>query len=332
MEIIRKQLQNPTAVGVSGLILGILLGLLYAWVISPVEWVDAPVNLLRQDLKEDYLRMTVDSYASNKDTNLALRRFAELDTEGEGLLNVLTANPGTLRPEVIAEFRSVVGAPASPAVAPAEPASATSGGLIRTLLPAVCFITLLLAGGLVVLFLVRNRGLQLPTRREEAPKSASPARPSGGYAAPAPSLEEAPLVQFMATYKVGDDLFDDSFSVDSPSGEFLGECGVSISETIGVGEPKKVTAFEIWLFDKYDIETVTKVVMSAHAFLDETIRQRLAAKGEPVLAEPGGEVVLETQSLRMVARIMDMTYGNGAVPESSFFERLILELAIWAKK
>jgi hypothetical protein len=44
-----------------------------------------------------------------------------------------------------------------------------------------------------------------------------------------------------------------------------GECGVGISETIGVGDPKKVTAFEVWLFDKNDIQTVTKVLMSAHA-------------------------------------------------------------------
>ena len=38
--------------------------------------------------------------------------------------------------------------------------------------------------------------------------------------------EQAPMVQFMASYKAGDDLFDDSFSVNFPSGEFLGECGV----------------------------------------------------------------------------------------------------------
>jgi hypothetical protein len=106
---------------------------------------------------------------------------------------------------------------------------------------------------------------------------------------------------------------------------------VGISETIGVGEPKKVSAFEVWLFDKNDIQTVTKVLMSAHAFLDEPSRQRLAAKGEPVLAEPGIETVLETQTLRLVARVVDMGYGEGAVPDSSFFERLLLELAVWPK-
>jgi hypothetical protein len=129
----------------------------------------------------------------------------------------------------------------------------------------------------------------------------------------------------------GDDLYDDSFSIDSPSGEFLGECGVGISDTVGVGDPKKVTAFEVWLFDKNDIQTVTKVLMSEHAFNDQNIRQRLASKGEPVLIEAGKHLLLETATLQLEARVVDMNYGQGALPENSFFERLTLELAVWPK-
>ena len=127
----------------------------------------------------------------------------------------------------------------------------------------------------------------------------------------------------MASYKFGDDLFDNSFTIDSASGEFLGECGVGISETIGVGEHKKVTAFEVWLFDKNDIQTVTKVLMSAHAFNDPTIRQRLEAKGEPVLFDPGMDTVLETQTLQLVARVVDMDYGNGTMPDESYFDHMV---------
>ncbi|BCY19148.1 hypothetical protein hrd7_29970 [Leptolinea sp. HRD-7] len=143
--------------------------------------------------------------------------------------------------------------------------------------------------------------------------------------------EEPPVVQFMTTYMLGDDLYDDSFSIDAPTGEFLGECGVGISETIGVGDPKKVTAFEVWLFDKNDIQTVTKVLMSNHAFNDPNIRQRLLAKGEPQLVEPGKRILLETASLQMEARIVDASYGGGAMPTNSYFDRLTLELAVWPK-
>ena len=130
---------------------------------------------------------------------------------------------------------------------------------------------------------------------------------------------------------VGDDLFDDSFSIDSPTGEFLGECGVGISDSIGVGEPKKVTAFEVWLFDKNDIQTVTRVLMSQHAYQDDGLRARLAAKGEPFLVELGSEAVLETATLRLITRVVDMAYGSGATPANSFFDRVTLELAIWKK-
>jgi hypothetical protein len=135
----------------------------------------------------------------------------------------------------------------------------------------------------------------------------------------------------MTTYMLGDDLYDDSFSIDAPTGEFLGECGVGISETIGVGDPKKVTAVEVWLFDKNDIQTVTKVLMSTHAFNDPNIRQRLLAKGEPQVVEPGKRILLETASLQMEARIVDASYGGGALPNNSYFDRLTLELAVWPK-
>jgi hypothetical protein len=160
---------------------------------------------------------------------------------------------------------------------------------------------------------------------------AEEARRAAAYTDYAASGAEPPTAQFMASYKIGDDLFDDSFSIDSAAGEFLGECGVGISDTIGVGDPKKVSAFEVWLFDKNDIQTVTKVLMSAHAFYDDSIRQRLEAKGEPVLAEPGSEAVLETQTLQLVARVVEMGYGEGAMPDQSFFDNVILELAIWQK-
>ena len=140
-----------------------------------------------------------------------------------------------------------------------------------------------------------------------------------------------PVALFMTNYVIGDDLYDDSFSIDAPNGAFLGECGVGISDTIGVGDPKKVTAFEVWLFDKNDIQTVTKVLMSSHAMNDSAIKQRLASKGEPVLLEPGQQLLLETATLQLEAKVVEMVYGQGALPSGSFVERLTLELSVWPK-
>jgi hypothetical protein len=135
----------------------------------------------------------------------------------------------------------------------------------------------------------------------------------------------------MTTYVLGDDLYDESFSIDTGGGEFLGEYGVGVSETIGVGEPKKVAALEIWLFDKNDIKTATKVLMSEHAYNDPNIRARLEPKGDLNVIRPGEQVLLETETLQLLATAVDMEYGMGALPPNSYFERITLELAIWPR-
>jgi len=332
MDTIREQLNKPLVVGIAALILGLLLGVFYAWVISPVEWTDADITGLREDLQVDYLRMAIDSYAYNKDAALATQRYSELGQNGEQVLSEVVANPSSVRPEDITAFTVAVGAsaPLMPGVT-AEPEGeqpTTGSGLSRVLLPLLCVVVLVIVAGLAFMFFFRGRSGRPSMGAPRSPAGQAPETEWTDYTS---AGEELPMVQFMASYKLGDDLFDDSFSVDSPAGEFLGECGVGISETIGVGEPKRVTAYEVWLFDKNDIQTVTKVLMSAHTFLDQSARQRLAAKGEPVLAEPGTESVLETQTLRLVARVVDMGYGEGALPEQSYFDRLILELAVWPK-
>ena len=230
--------------------------------------------------------------------------------------------------------------------AAAKPASILSGkNNLTILLGVMCVLTLVVGGLLIFLLMRRKKPLQEEAEEiDEAgegyageemeyvqDQAATGTATNGTKKRTSNTSEEPPVVQFMTTYMLGDDLYDDSFSIDAPTGEFLGECGVGISETIGVGDPKKVTAFEVWLFDKNDIQTVTKVMMSNHAFNDPNIRQRLLAKGEPQLVEPGKRILLETASLQMEARIVDASYGGGAMPTNSYFDRLTLELAVWPK-
>jgi hypothetical protein len=97
------------------------------------------------------------------------------------------------------------------------------------------------------------------------------------------------------------------------------------------GEPKKVAALEIWLFDKNDIKTATKVLMSEYAYNDPNIRARLEPKGELIVVKPQEQILLETETLQLLATVVDMEYGMGAMPQKSHFERITLELAIWPR-
>jgi len=323
MDAVRNQLTRPLVVGIVSFVVGVLIGLIVlGWWLWPVKWTDASPQQLQKDYQTDYLRMAIDAYIKNQDAQLAKARWDYLGNKANDALARVKADPLKLKTEEITAFQTAVSA--KPA---AEAAAKKAGFPIWIVLVILCVVTLLIAGGIIVFVLFRGgkvTGIRTPAQQAEEAKRAAQAT---DYS----TSETPPIAQFMASYKQGDDLFDDSFSIDSPSGEFLGECGVGISETIGVGDPKKVTAFEVWLFDKNDIQTVTKVLMSAHAFGDDAVKQRLAAKGEPVEAKTGEKVVLETQTLKLEARVVDMTYGEGALPPESFFDQAILELAIWQK-
>ncbi len=60
------------------LLAGIGLGLLYGWVVSPVEFIDTTADTLRVDYKTDYVLMTAEAYAAELDPSLAVRRLAVL--------------------------------------------------------------------------------------------------------------------------------------------------------------------------------------------------------------------------------------------------------------
>jgi hypothetical protein len=322
----RKGISNPLIMAAVGLVVGIILGLVYGWVISPVEFVDGDISQLREDLKVEYLRMAVDSYALNQDPALAEERYSRLGEDASSFLADIEFNPGNQLISDIDSFRAVVELTQLPEVfddqAPDEEGS--GGNILRWAL----LVTILLAAALIVRYFLgkRSGGGMIP---KSAPSLAQDITAKIDSTDFEDRGESPPMHQYVTTYVLGDNLFDDSFSIESAAGEFLGECGVGISEAIGVGEPKRVTAFEVWLFDQNDIKTVTKVLMSGHAFYDDVTRSELEKKGEPVLAEPGVEFVLETNNLRIIGRVMDMGYGEGPLPEESFFDRLSIELSVW---
>lgn len=145
------------------------------------------------------------------------------------------------------------------------------------------------------------------------------------------SIEPQKLGGFQTTYSRGDDSFDKSFIIENANGDFLGECGVSISEAVGTTEgARSVTAFEIWLFDKNDTRTITKVVMSDHAYQDDALRAKLATRGESLRAQYDETIALETVSLMINAEITEIDYANIA-PHNGVFDRFTIDLSAWVK-
>ncbi|MCJ7734545.1 MAG: hypothetical protein MUP11_08345, partial [Anaerolineales bacterium] len=230
----KKGFNSPPIMAAVGIVVGIILGLLYGWVISPVKFVDGNIEQLRDDLKVDFLRMAIDSYALNQDAALADERYNQLGDSASTYLSDIEFNPTGQLISDIDSFRDVVEMTLFTDVmedmAPVEKKSDNN------LLKWALLITIVLAGALVVrYFLARRAG-----GGGVAPKTA--ATMAHDVTAKIDSTDyngkgdAPPMHQFVTTYVLGDNLFDDSFSIESAAGEFLGECGVGISEAIGVGE------------------------------------------------------------------------------------------------
>jgi hypothetical protein len=304
--------------------------LVWGYVIDPVDFVDATPSYLRADLQEDYLRMAIDSYRLNPDPNLAVQRWQNLGVGAQQAFANIQANPKTADPAVIKSYGELVTQVL--AAGGGQPTdTGTGSSTIKTITLVIGVIVLLGVLGYAGLYLYRLLGKRgsgevTPTMQAvEISRNAEKTNFEQLGLAP-------PITQTMTTYVLGDDLYDESFSIDTQAGEFMGEYGVGVSEAIGVGEPKKVAALEIWLFDKNDIKTATKVLMSRHAFSDPDIRARLEPKGELVLVEPQAQVLLETATLQLLATVVDLEYGRGPLPTDSYFERITLELAIWPRQ
>lgn len=140
-----------------------------------------------------------------------------------------------------------------------------------------------------------------------------------------------PLKQWSGEYTFGQDNYDEFFTIETEDGDFLGESGIGIMDSIPGTSPKQVLSFDVGLFDKTDITTLSRVVMSEYAYNDETLRAKVDAnpQAQAILAEPGKKFSFETSAMRVDAEIEDVEYGDD---EKKYFTRLESNLKIFLKE
>ncbi len=325
MDFIQKQSSVSVLVAV---IVGIALGLIYGWYIDPVEWTDAAPQTLAQADKDKFLITVAELYSLDGNNAGKVQNTLASWPSADAVASICGARSRSIdaaeqdRLKAIAEVVNGVGCDGT---AVPDPNPDDSSNNLLSLLGMGLLLLLFIAG---IIYVVQRRNALM----EDVDMGSGVAIPDS---APVIGGDEdvvaTPLARFQSNYTYGRDTYDDSFSIEGENGDFLGECGIGISESIGTDTPKNVTAFEVWLFDKNDIRTVTKVIMSDHAFFDEAMKAKLAPKGEPVLAQENEVVVLETATLIINAEIKAMEYGSGTLPPQSYMENFTVELSAWSK-
>jgi hypothetical protein len=340
-----------------GLVVGLILGwFVLGWMLFPVRWTDASPGHLHARYRSAYLAYASEEFYRTGDLTLLQRRLG-LDlgqTRGVNVRQIpWLANENRLAEDLQIAARnasqfdlqayvsSLTGAAQiaeqNPVALFPDAASATDGTAATTplarglrIVGVFAVILLVVGAGGVGWYLFAGRGGAATVKEERILSTRGrPVTPSVGDDI---VTGDKPLKSFNTPYVLGDDYFDPSFSIEIGQ-DFLGECGIGISETLGAGDPKKVTAFEAWLFDKSDIRTVTMVMASEYAYDDPDLKTKLEPKGDVVMMQPGQEIVLETTALRVKARIRDLEYAQGAsLPSNSFVQRVNFELQAWVKQ
>lgn len=341
-------------------VLGLLIGwFVLGWLLAPVQWTNALLQDLRVEDQQAFVVAQAEAFATTQDQATATARLqalggqnevaqvaeqviAQAEKDGNFVLadrvrNMASSIGLTLAPATAATAAPNAGATPTPTAA----ADKDGGNALVTLLGL-----LVLGGGIALAawLLLRSRSARrddedpyayepLPRdtdgdtiSRPGVPIVTQPARPSSSMSGPASQTSRS-AKEFSAVYTQGDESFDQSFDIEGPDGSYWGECGMTLSETVQ-GDPTRATALEVWLFDKSDIRTVTKVLMSDFAYGNQALREKLSSRGDALLLAPNLGFVLDAQTLRLMGKIVELEYDDLQAPARSSIGRLRVQMHV----
>jgi len=155
MQDYERRTINPALVLGTGLILGILFGLIVlGWWLWPVQWVDAGLEDLRFEHQVEYLSASIGAYGYTGNGADALRRYEALGEGAETVLAQIVQNPGGLEPDLVEVFsRKIAGVEAADLAAAALPEPKGGRGISTGLAALIAGVLVLAGAGLIYVFL-----------------------------------------------------------------------------------------------------------------------------------------------------------------------------------
>jgi hypothetical protein len=346
--VIQPQLPKSRVMGF--MLMSFVIGMIWAYMVAPTSFYDAAPSQLSSSHRDQYVKFIAVSFAEGA--------YGEQDTIR--FLNRVE-NPAATVQRLIQNEVGVVRSSLEQVLPLAQQAGGTSapssgsiiGSIIGIILAIIVFVLVvnvfallwgLIIGGywerlinrfrpeteadrkakLAIEAIKQRKALEVQMKEEAKLETA------GG------SSFGPPIMQRISPYQKGR-AFDDSFAIEDENDAFLGECGATIGKTLG--PENDLAAIEIWLFDKEDfVRTLTKLFVSEHLYNDPTARAELEQKVDNpstdlVVAQPGATILLDTDAIRVQAKIAELTYGSTAgLPPNSHFEAMTLRMEAWKKE
>lgn len=339
----------PTKQTIILLVIGLLIGLVWGYLLSPTVFYGANPNRLNDAAQAQWIRMVaVGAYSRSEYTEQSAAELASKVPNPIQTINTLLGDPNLSQSDrdSLQYLLSILPpdlAGSEPIVPPAA-LNQLSGLLVPFLLIIIVTPILVLIWRLLI---YPNIGAAIVTKVRETrdPELAEKNRRSRDElkvmqqqrvlrdqmkAEVSTDVELGePVMQYLAIYKPERN-FDESVEIELPldkGGDFLGQCGTVIAEAV---DPDPV-AVEVWLFDMFSQENLKKIFVTDAGYRDDTIRRRLEADvdnpaTDVVVAIPGAAVNLDTEKLRLQGKLSSVS-----VNENGRFQDFNLQLRAWQK-
>ncbi len=175
-----------------------------------------------------------------------------------------------------------------------------------------------------------------------APMPASAAAPTEvGYApsptshspagAPVATVSERLVGTFQAVYDHGNEQFEESFDLSTSEG-FLGDCGATVAERLNVASPAPVVALLVWVFDREDLNSANKLLLSPLAFYgNKAMRDKLTSQyGQQALVEVReGTFEIRTTALRTEIEVRNLQLAELENIPGGYFQHVELTFRVY---
>ena len=174
---------------------------------------------------------------------------------------------------------------------------------------------------------------------ESAPAARHVAHPSmtsdgplaaAGHAAAVARAPETLLGTYNTGFALGDDRYDESFPINGSMGELIGECGATALERAGLETPAKFTTLAVWVFDKTDFQSTTKLLMTNHVYNDAVVRGKLKERGDALEAR-NGVFEIVTSTMRVEVEVSGLDFGPIDNDPLGFYEKANLQFRVFKK-